>query len=186
MAKVDIRSRLDKIEVVLRKALKDTRLLREMAGFLKLRIYQYTKRGYSIAGNRKEGDPEKLKPLTPGYIEHRRRLQGKGKSKKSKSSRAVRKTKDLPKLGAFFSPARSNLTLTGQMLDALKTTVDGISGKATVFVDDTPRTDSDLTNAEVADKVTKDGRPFIGLDRVGRDRMRRMAIADIRRKLKRR
>ena len=186
MAKVAIKSRLDKVEVTLRKALKDTQLLRTMAGFLKLRIYQYTKRGYSLAGRRAEGDPEKLKPLSPNYIEYRRRLQKSGKTQSKKGLKGGAKPRDLPKLGEFFSAARSNLTFTGQMLDALKTTVDGISGRATVFVDDTPRTDSDLTNAEVAVKVAKDGRPFLGLDRVGRDRLRRMAIADIRRKLKRR
>lgn len=168
MAKVDIRFNAERILTTLRKAIRDTRLLREIAIFMRTRVYQYTKRGTSLV------QESRLTPLSQNYINYRKRLVA-GKSRKS-----------VKKFGDFFSPSRSNLTFTGQMLDALKTDVDPASGRAIVFVDDTPRSGDDLTNAEVAVKVAEAGRPFLGLDRVGRDRIRRMVIADLRRKLKRR
>lgn len=197
MAKVQIQNRLGKIEIILRKALRDATLLRQLAGFLKLRIYQYTKRGYSLGALKtttragRIGDPRKLKPLSPNYIKYRRELQ---RGAKSNASKALKKSGlkklanslEMRKFGEFFAPTRSNLTLTGQMLDALKTEIDAEAGQGTVYVDSTKRTDSDLTNAQVAQKVAEDGRPFLGLDLVGRDRIRRMVIADLRRKLKRR
>lgn len=185
MAKVDVRFKPDRIVSTLRKAVRDTRLLREIAQFIRTRVYQYTKRGQSLV------QESRLQPLSTGYVEYRKRLARGEKTKTTKrlkkiGLKKIAKALEMRKFGEFFSPSRSNLTLTGQMLDALKTDVDPGGGRAIVFVDDTPRKDDDLTNAEVAVKVAKAGRPFLGLDRVGRDRIRRMVIADLRRKLKRR
>lgn len=199
MAKVQVVSRVDRYTATLRKAIRDTRLLREVASFMRTRIYQYTKRGMSLAtlrqrrgsGNKLVGDAKKLKGLSPLYIEYRKSLlkdQDKiaARGVFGKRSRKNSRKRALTKFGEFFSPSRSNLTLTGQMLDALKSDIDAVAGQATVYVDSTSRTDSELNNAEVAKKVAEEGRPFLGLDRVGRDRIRRMAIAHIRRSLKRR
>jgi hypothetical protein len=90
----------------------------------------------------------------------------------------------------FFSPARSNLTLTGQLLDAVDSDYDSEAGTVTVFVKATSRTgaepDEPQTNAELAVKVAEEGRPFLGLDLIGRARIRRIVIAELRRQLKRR
>ena len=69
-----------------------------------------------------------------------------------------------PVTGSFSSgnQKRSNLTLTGQMLDALTFKVSG--REVRVFVANTPRKDSDLTNAQVANFV-QDDRPWLRLAR---------------------
>lgn len=197
MAKFGFINRTDRVIAILRGALKDPTLLRSLSDFLRTRIYQYTKRGYSLGSLKTTtrrgniGDPRKLKPLSESYIEYRKGLRKSGKTKSTKLLRKAGLKKfannlEMRKFGEFFSPARSNLTLTGQMLDALKADIDQNSGQAIVYVDDTSRKDSDLTNKQVAEKVAQDGRPFMGIDRVGRDRIRRTAQAFVRRKLKRR
>lgn len=182
MAKVEVKTRLDKFSATLRKAIRSSSTLKMVAAFMKTRIYQYTKRGQSLVLE------AKLAPLSQGYVEYRKRLL---KSKESKilkkvAGKKAAKNRALKKFGEFFSPSRSNLTLSGQMLDALKSEVDEQKGQVTVFVESSSRNDSDLNNAEVAKKVAENGRPFIGLDRVGRDRIRRMVVAELRRALKRR
>jgi hypothetical protein len=108
-------------------------------------IYADTKSGKGVADNGSgEGIQIRLASLSPKYIEYRR--------KKSKSGFST---------GEFFRPNKSNLTFTGQMLDALK--VDARQSFVKVFVDKSGRKDSDLTNAKVAEHVARNGRPFMGL-----------------------
>lgn len=180
MAKVSVKTKLDKFTATLQKSIRTPSMLKEVAVFLRTRIYQYTKRGQSLVLQ------AKMPALSQGYIEFRKRLASGEGTKGSKKNRGTKSKKAPKKFGDFFSPSRSNLTLSGQMLDALESEVDQGKGQVSVFVDDTPRDDSDLNNAEVAKKVSQDGRPFLGLDRVGRDRIRRMVIAQLRRSLKRR
>lgn len=152
-----------KIEKQVKAALQDRTLIESLAKYVRDRIYQFTKRGISLAT---EG---KLKPLSPRYVKWRRKVQ-----------RGLSKVKP----GPFFSAARSNLTLTGQMLDALDFKADPKRQEFTVFVQDSGR-DDDLTNAEVAKEVAKFGRPFIGLDKKGVDVVTRKILASLRRSLKR-
>jgi hypothetical protein len=175
------KSLLIKIE----KALRSDDVMRQIAQFTRDRIYTNTKRGY-YAGVRK--NLAKLRPLSDGYIKYRQSLLrgatkeilGKRKSKRAKKNA---KAKAITTFGPFFSPKRSNLTLTGQMLEALDATV--VGGKAKIFVQASSRTDG-LTNKEVAAKVAENGRAFLGLDDNGIDRIRRSIISVLRRLLKRR
>ena len=67
-----------------------------------------------------------------------------------------------PVTGEFGSPNKSNLTLTGQMLDSMRHKVVG-AGKLLIEIPETKRTDG-MTNAEVAQHV-REVRPFFNLSR---------------------
>lgn len=188
MANIKSNVKVSRVETVIKKAFRDNKLLKELAEYLKERIYSSTKRGKSLV----TGD--KLKPLSPGYVKWRRTL---GSSKKKSLIRRLldkfrqhrlgkkKKRNSNIKTGDFFSPARSNLTLTGQMLDALTTDVDTTIGQFKVTVKDNVRRDGEKTNLEVAKEVADNGRPFLGIDAKGMDIMRRKVIQNLRRKLKR-
>jgi phage gpG-like protein len=188
-AKVEVTSRVDQVMAKLDRAVRRTDLLREIASFIRTRIYSNTKRGY-YAGIRK--NLAKFKPLSPFYVEYRRSLL---KDKVAGAtgrftSKQKAKQKALKKFGDFFSPARSNLTLTGQMLDALDYEIDTSSGSVRVFVEASQRDDDgsgeNLSNADVAKKVQSEGRPFLRIDETGIERIKAMVIADLRRRLKKR
>ena len=185
-----------RMESVVRRAITSRTLLNDIANFLKDRIYSYTKRGYSMGAlltsnktGRAIGSPRKLKPLSPNYIRNRRDMvKEKAKSFKTgitfkNNPRAARK-RAISKFGPFFSPARSNLTLTGEMLEALTTSVDPKNATFTVSIDPSTRSDGE-NNAEVAKKVAKNGRPFLGIDEKGKEIIIRMIQASLRRSLKR-
>lgn len=97
-----------------------------------------------------EGTNGKLKPLSPKYIEQR---------KKSKN------------LHPDTTPSTSNLTATGQMLDALRGRAGG--GKVTIDIKPTKRkkglygkAPKDLTNEDVRKYVEDAGREFLKLSEV--------------------
>jgi hypothetical protein len=105
-------------------------------------IYKRTKAGKGLdSDSNKVGGPglAKLKPLSETYKE-RRKKDG--------------------VVGKFGSANRSNLTNTGQMLDAIVYKI----ARDTVIVE-LPATSRDdgLDNKKVADYVTKNGRPFFGI-----------------------
>lgn len=178
--KVQVRSKVGEVLAGLDRAVRNNALLGDVAVFIRDRIYQNTKRGY-YAGVRK--NLAKFRPLSQNYVEYRKSLLG-GEKKNAGGDRK----KAIKKFGEFFSPARSNLTMTGQMLDALDHSVNSSAGQISVFVKPTQRSDDGdekLTNAEVAKRV-QDERPFLRLDETGVERVKRMVIADLRRRLKRR
>lgn len=105
-------------------------------------IYKRVKSGYGTSST----DPitavrTRLKPLSQSYIDQRK------KNKKT--------------FGEFGSVKRSNLTMTGQMLDAIR--YEANSRSIRVYVDDSQRDDG-MTNAEVA-RYVQEARPFFVLTR---------------------
>jgi len=82
----------------------------------------------------------------------------------------------------FFSPKRSNLTLTGQMLDSLSGLVKSKARSVEVFVEG--RRDDGLTNQAVAKDLKSMGRTFLGLDEKGRGRIRKIVLDEIRRQIR--
>jgi hypothetical protein len=195
---VKVQSRIGKAFAKIDDVIKSRVVLATISTFWRDRVYQFTKRGLTLAKIRQRGGPPtiplKLKPLSPNYIEYRKSLvQGEAKRLRGgilrRSAKAASK-KAKKSFGEFFSPARSNLTLTGQLLDAVDSDYDSEAGTVTVFVKATSRTgaepDEPQTNAELAVKVAEEGRPFLGLDLIGRARIRRIVIAELRRQLKRR
>lgn len=125
-------------------------------------VYKRVKSGYGVSGLDGENiQKQKLKPLSDSYIKQR---QGKVKfiTKNGNVIPLVPGSKfkiAKPKLGEFGSPSRSNLTLSGEMLNAVKyeLTRQGF----TLVIPDSARSDG-KTNAEVADLV-QGVRPFFAL-----------------------
>jgi hypothetical protein len=93
-----------------------------------------------------------------------------------------------------FSPKRSNLTITGQLLDALEYSVQG--NKVTITVQDSRRTPyqgrggphqgNPPTNRDVAIYQAEMGRDFVQIDNQTLGRIRRLLTQSIRRILSRR
>lgn len=103
-------------------------------------IYKRTKSGKGVTDDRSNSASIKsLKPLSSSYKTQRKSYKG--------------------KRGDFFSPGRSNLTLTGQMLESIKAKVS--DGKITVSLSGTR--DDGQTNKEVGEFVSENGRPFLNL-----------------------
>ena len=114
------------------------RAMQEIGNLAVQIIRERTRDGKGV--QRPDGNRTKLKPLSPQYIEFRKRFGN---------------------LSPFTSPGRSNLTLTGQMLDSIKV-VRTSQGKAVVrpsgIREDGKR------NADVARWVSRE-RPFLNLAR---------------------
>ena len=66
-----------------------------------------------------------------------------------------------PVFGEYGSATKSNLTLTGQMLNALKYRIK--SQGFELYIDDNTRESGGLTNAKVAEHVSENGRPFMAI-----------------------
>ena len=125
-------------------------------------IYKRTKFGFgSTAG----GERYKLPPLSDLTIKIRRAF---AKDRRRKQ-------------GKFFSPARSNLTMTGQLLESMHSRRTG-EGKAKLVIRKNKRRRSDLTNLALAEKLEARGFRFFGLN-VGE---RRIVINRYRREIERR
>lgn len=162
----------------------DQKTLDEISTFVIERIRAFTRSGKSIAGPK----PRRLKPLSESYKDVRR---GATKWRTMPDGRRVmfegpdEKLKEVD--SEFFSPEKSNLTFSGQMLRALKATTKKLKRVVSieVSVDDTRRTGKyeKLTNAEVAEYVAQNGRPFLGLDDKGVERVRRVLLNSLRKSL---
>lgn len=132
--------------------------LLQMRDFWVKRVQAFTRTGRSLFNN-----GEKLKPLKASYVKFRERFQG--------------------TTGEFFKPKKSNLTFTGQLLKSLKGSANVQKQSVSVFP--TGQRSDGKSNKEVAENVAENGRPFLGLDDKGVQRMTQIAIRDIRRNIKR-
>lgn len=111
-------------------------------------LYKRVKAGYGVSNIFGYSDlpPKKvkLKPLSKKYIKQREKIT----------------------LGAFASPGISNLTKTGKMLDSIQS--DAKKSKIILTIPDTPRSDSTLTNSELAEELQvgyrgRPARPFFAV-----------------------
>lgn len=131
-----------KIESKIDRAI-DLSLDDKLARDLVEQIVKRTKLGYGVGEN---GEQTRLARLSDSYAERRRRLKG--------------------ELDTDTSPKRSNLTATGQLLDALVgkirngDIVISIEGNRNGELGGYP---SKYTNEEIADFVERQGRKFLGL-----------------------
>lgn len=141
-------------------------LLDAIGEFAVGRIQSVTRSGKTLA---KSDRPKQLKKLKPSTIKSRYYAFARGEVDPE----------------YFHSPDTSQLTLTGQLLRALKFKSFVSDSKIEIFVDDTSRKEnSKLSNADVAGYVAKAGRPFLGLDKNGIKRVRRMILTELRKKLR--
>jgi hypothetical protein len=99
-----------------------------------------------------------LAALSPAYIAYRKDGTV---SFRTRDGREVLFKARRPPTGDKFLAKRSNLTFTGQMLDAL--TFISTDKGARIFIKNTRRDDGKNTNSEIADYVQKQGRPFLEL-----------------------
>ena len=130
--------------------------LTKIGEFMVQRIQSVTRSGKSLVTN------SKLAPLAQSYIKQRQSMQKSGK------------------VGSdFFSPGRSNLTLTGQMLDSLDYKVDEQRGSVSVQASGIRSDGKD--NSKIAQYVTDQGRPFLGLDETGQKRIEQLIQEELRR-----
>jgi len=98
-----------------------------------------TRLGYGVS--RQEGNRGKLKSLSPAYVQFRQRYRN---------------------LSPFTRPRRSNLTLTGQMLDSMQIIK---ASNRTVIIGPKGRRRDGENNEDIAKWVQKAGRPFLNISR---------------------
>ncbi len=108
--------------------------------------------GFGVEEN--EGPRKRLKKLSASYKEQRRRL---GKPRKVSTGEKFRSKL---RLSPKTTPAKSNLTLTGQLLDSIRARVTG-PGKG--FLTPTGQRNDGFSNEEIAAFVEEAGRDFMNL-----------------------
>lgn len=104
-------------------------------------IYRRVKSGRGVVNaNKVPAKATRLKKLSDKYKSRRKKVGVKGK---------------------FGTPGKSNLTFTGQMLEALEG--EAKKQRIEIFINDSDRSDSDSSNSEIAEFVQEQGRPFLSL-----------------------
>jgi hypothetical protein len=153
------------------------------------RIYKRVKSGYGVSDDTSASPTQdRLKALSKSYVQFR-----KGKllfftNKKTGHRFAIQPGKKqsfaVPQLGEYGSPGRSNLTMTGQMLNNIgfSTTSKGFK----IFIKDTQRASpvwekgkQQLSNKTVAEHVSKE-RPFLALTTDEQLRLREEWLKEVR------
>jgi hypothetical protein len=165
--------------------------LDKIARFTRDRIVAETRKGNDLTNNGAK-QPE----LAEGYIAWRRTLANRGRALE-RVSKGSQKRKDLELVSritertptpdpTFFRPSKSNLTLTGQLLNSIDYTVKATERK--IIIEPTGVRDDGKTNFEVAEELSKRktrlapfGRKFLGLDDRGFQRIRNLIVEAIRR-----
>jgi hypothetical protein len=154
-----IREALDKLIPQIKAPENMRKIGEQAAAMIKLR----TRLGSGVATN--GADKQKLKPLAKSTIEVRK---GNLAFYRNAKGQSIPFTPDdngaKVKLSDQTSPSKSNLTRTGQLLDS-----EGVTkvGYGTVAIGPHgPRHDSKLSNEQVAEHVTRGGRPFNNLSKV--------------------
>lgn len=126
------------------------------------RIVQETRKGKDLPNNRSQP------PLNEFYIEWRKDIKD-GIETTIKPSPIMR-------------PEVSHLTLTGQLLESLQYTINKRKGLLTIKP--TGKRDDGSTNQDVAAELRAQGRMFLGLDKRGVERLRRLFLDELRRNIK--
>jgi len=165
--------------------------LEKIAKFARDRIVAETRKGKDLTKN---GD--KQPELSESYIAWRRSLANRnraldraaeGSQKKRDQALAMKITERTPSPDStFFKPAKSNLTLTGQLLNSIEYEVK--IDKKTIIIEPKGQRDDGKSNKEVAEELATrktslapDGRKFLGLDERGFQRIRNLIVEAIRR-----
>ena len=162
--------------------------LDKIGEFVRNRIVAETRKGNDLTRNGAK-QPE----LSEGYIGWRkgvvsaRKIEA-GTHKRGDFEKAARisgQNKIVPD-STFFKPAKSNLTLTGQLLNSIDYRVEAKENK--IIIEPTGTRDDGKTNKEVAEelatrktRLAPSGRKFLGLDERGFQRIRNQIVEAIRR-----
>ena len=140
--------------------------------FVVKRIQVNTRLGYSLAGNPETPKTNKLGPITIFTIIQRQKLANDPMVQKYGG------------LSPFFKPERSQLTVTGQLLDAITYSVQESTNSVKIFVKPSQRFAEKKTNVDVALYNINHGREFMGLDQQGIKTIKTRYVASVKRRLK--
>src|SRR5690606_22586140 len=149
----------------------------ELANETAEQIKKRTQLGFGVDDN---GRQTKLKPLSMSYRAQRR---GEIAFFTDESGRKIPYIpSEKPTLSPYTSPAKSNLTKTGEMLESIK----GIVKDTSIFINVTGkrRDGSGLTNEEVKEFVEQQGREFMRLTNGEKNELARKLKDRILRNLK--
>ncbi len=187
-AKVNgLKNVFEAIDKIFENSTQKEKFLREIEDFVTLRVQAETRKGKDLS--RDGADQPDLKP---SYVAWRKSLEARA-SALDKISRGSLSSKNLSLVAkitgrtptpdpTFFKPEKSNLTLTGQLLKSLNSLVKPRARTVEVFVEG--RRDDGQTNAAVANDLASRGRTFLGLDKKGVTRIRKMVLDEIRRQIR--
>jgi hypothetical protein len=180
---LNIKQVLKKIEDLLEKDVISKELLSDISDFSVQRVQAETRKGNDLTGSSDIASAKKQPDLSQATKNFRRRLL-KG---------TVRETHSwwFDPDPTFAKSDKSNLTATGQLLESLRGRI--TSSKGEVVVSPTGSRDSKRqndnsikTNVALAKDLASRGRTFLGLDKLGIKRIRKMILDEIRRFKKRR
>ena len=172
---------------------KDTHLKTDLAKFTREMVWKRVKSGKGVQSDRLPfaiTRHQRLKPLSKGYKRYRRTGIVEFKAKKwyggIYEEVDVKINVGQPALGKFGTPNRSNLTLSGQMLDSM--TFDVKKFGFVVLIPGTRRRGEKITNAQLAKYLSQQGRPFMSLtsgeSRILKSRMKKQIQKRLRKLLK--
>jgi hypothetical protein len=167
----DVKKAKDETTKILNNLKQDPELQTTIGQLVVDDIKLQTRKGFSIVRN------AKFKPLTNEWVEKRKQI----------------KATPGQRISEVYSPKRSNLSLSGQLIDSVRFSIgkvirifaDGertpyqytiekkVNGKKTKI---TKTIESSVDNAELSEYVSEQGRPFIGF----RDKVRRNILIKIR------
>ena len=178
----------------------DNFLKQDLARFTRDMVYKRVKSGKGVSSDKVaigRAQPIRFKPLSKNYKYFRQsgiaRFQAKRYHYNSKTGRKlgyemveVKIKVGQPALGEYGSPNKSNLTLSGQMLNSMSFDIKKFG--FVVMIPETARRGAKFTNAQLARWVSKAGRPFMNLtageERIVKSRMRKTIQRQLRKLLK--
>jgi hypothetical protein len=185
--------KVEKIFQGLQKVAGDDFLKRDLARLTKDIIFKRVKSGKGVSSDKSPvgfARPVQLKPLSKGYKRYRRTGWVSFKAKKWYGGIYEEVDVDFyagkPALGEFARPDKSNLTFSGQLLRSLTFEVKKYGFM--VYIPETVRRGSKITNAQLARYLSKQGRPFMNLTagelRIVKSRMRQQIRKALKRVIK--
>jgi hypothetical protein len=176
--KIDkIKDRINKILYKLNKKDMDG-----IASFIERMVRVRTRLGFGV--KRESGEKYKLKELKgrPNAMLNTVSRVFTGKSLKVGSTIYQRELmKKRGELSNLTTPMKSNLTMTGQLLDSIKWKIDKLT--ITLFFDSNRRKDGRNTNNEIANYVSEK-RPFFNLSKQEIEQVKREVIKVLKSRLK--
>lgn len=152
----------------LNKVTQDNDLKIDLAKFTKDMVWKRVKSGKGVDSDKRPfliTKAVRLKPLSKGYKRYRRTGIVEFKAKKYYKSLYevvdVKINVGKPALGEFGAPDRSNLTLSGQLLDSMTFDIKKLG--FVVLIPATKRRGESITNSQLAKYLSRAGRPFMSL-----------------------